>query len=64
MAVIGVLGLIGGLIAFMSFVSDRPTRQEVKDELAAQQASSESHWQLIKKDLDYIRDRLDSMGDR
>lgn len=66
--IIGVVGMIVGLISgfmgFMTFVSERPTRTEMNEALAAQLAASDARWEPIKADLDYIRKRLDKMGDQ
>ncbi|MFZ4620972.1 MAG: hypothetical protein ACOYNS_10455 [Bacteroidota bacterium] len=52
--VIAVFGLLGGLIAFISFVSQRPTRKEVDDAI-------KKSVEPISDDLKYLRDRIDEI---
>ncbi|KAB2967517.1 hypothetical protein [Zoogloea sp.] len=52
--VIGVFGLLGGMIAFVSFVSQRPTRKEMNE--AIERSSSQ-----LADELKYLRTRMDEI---
>lgn len=54
--IIAVFGLLGGLIAFVSFISQRPTRVEMNDAI-------DKSVKPISEDLKYVRDRIDAMFD-
>ncbi len=54
--VIGVFGLLGGMIAFVSFVSQRPTRKEMNDAI-------EKSVEPIADDTKYLRRRIDELMD-
>jgi uncharacterized protein YneF (UPF0154 family) len=54
--IIAVFGLLGGLIAFVSFISQRPTRDEMNDAI-------DKSVTPISEDLKYVRDRIDAMFD-
>jgi len=54
--IIAVFGLLGGLIAFVSFVSQRPTREEVN-------ATIDKTVTPIAEDMKYVRSRIDELVD-
>jgi hypothetical protein len=49
-----ILGILGGLVAFVAFISSRPSRDEVA-------ASIRSAVEPLKGDIKYIRDRIDAV---
>lgn len=54
--VIAVFGLLGGLVAFISFVSQRPTRTEMNTAIDKTVVP-------IADDMKYVRKRIDELMD-
>ena len=54
--IIAVFGLLGGMIAFVSFISQRPTRREMYDAI-------EKSVEPIAEDMKYVRSRIDELVD-
>ncbi len=48
--IVGILGLLSGFVAFLTFVSSRPTRTEVNAMVNG-----------LKEDVTYIRSRVDEL---
>lgn len=55
--IISIFGLLGLVIVFLGFVSTRPTRREMKEEI------KQSVDQLLAE-LQYIRARIDELSPR